>query len=263
MHSWPDWTGETAVIVASGGSAVDEPLDAGRGKFRYLAVKDGWRHVPWADALYGCDHHWWNAYRGIPDFHGLKICYNPLTIAEWGSTGRFLKVHIPRGDGVKFLFGKTGEVGWGGHSGFQAINLALQFGARRLLLVGFDMSLNRGRHFFGEHPYKVAPSAKSLLLWRKILEDEAPVLAGRGIEVINCSPSSALTIWRKETFANAYAEIHPEPQLETKAGRHDSVPSRNGKAGHNAVRGGGSAKGAGGSHRGNPPQAGEAGWLKR
>ena len=44
----------------------------------------------------------------------------------------------------RMLFGETGTVGWGGNSGFQAINLALQFGAARLLLVGFDCRVDKG-----------------------------------------------------------------------------------------------------------------------
>jgi hypothetical protein len=42
----------------------------------------------------------------------------------------------------------------GYNSGYAALNLVLLMGARRIVLVGYDMQLGPGgrRHFFGNHP---------------------------------------------------------------------------------------------------------------
>lgn len=199
MPEWPDWSGETVVIVASGPSASGVDLGKGRGRAKYLAVKDGWRLCPWADALYACDHHWWAHYHGIPEFKGVRLAYDKLTIDKWGG----LKVTIARVV-PHLLFKKIGHVGWGGHSGFHALNLAMQFGAKRIILVGFDLRTDKGKHFFGEHPYdKTRPIAANVDKWRKILDDQAPVIRERGVEVFNCSPVSKLTAFPKMTFEEA------------------------------------------------------------
>lgn len=203
---WPNWAGETAVIVATGPSAADIDLSIVRGKARFLAIKDGWRLCPWADALYGCDHHWWEAHKGVSDFNGIRLAYDKATVSRWPGI-EYLKVDIASPNDHRMLFGKIGTVGWGGNSGFHAINLAAQFGAKRILLVGFDMRVDHGKHFFGQHKYCNRPNEKTVAMWRGILDATAPALAGRGIEVINCSPVSALTAFPKLTFE---AALHGE-----------------------------------------------------
>lgn len=206
MPDWPDWSGQTVVIVASGPSAKDVPLAIGRNHARFLAVKDGWRLCTWADALYGCDDHWWKAYDYLPEFAGLRLAYYPQTLAVFAERGwPALKVDV-RPDTPRLLFDRVGEVGWGGHSGFHAINLAIQFGARRLVLVGYDLRVDKGRHFFGAHPYPGdRPSASNTERWRQTLDGEAAVIAARGVKVFNVSPVSSLTAYPKTTFAEAIA----------------------------------------------------------
>lgn len=200
--SWPDWTGETAIVVASGPSAADVPLEIAKGKARFLAVKDGWRLCPWADVLYACDHHWWEAHRGVVQFEGQRIAYDRRTVEKWNGIS-FLQVEIKRH--IQSLrFDEKGRVGWGWNSGFHAINLAAQFGIAKMILVGFDMRVDRGRHFFGDHPYTSNnPSEKNVARWAKHLDSQAPVLAERGIEVVNCSPVSAVTAFPKMTLEQA------------------------------------------------------------
>lgn len=200
--NWPAWTGETVAIVASGPSAADVPLDLAKGRTKVLAVKDGWRLCPWSDALYGCDHHWWEAHRGVPEFAGLRMAYDSRTIEKWRGMP-WLKVDIRKAR-EHFMFDRVGEVGWGGNSGFHAINLAAQFGVTRIMLVGFDMRVDQGKHFFGDHKYtKDRPSAPNVRRWAEILDKQAPVLAHRGIEVVNCSPVSTLKAYPKMTLGEA------------------------------------------------------------
>ena len=201
VPDWPDWSGQTVVIVASGPSAANEPLGIGRDKVRFLAVKDGWRLCPWADALYGCDHHWWQAHDGVPAFHGVRLAYEQKTLDLWGG----LKVDIRKGED-RLLFDRIGEVGWGFNSGFHAVNLAIQFGASRLVLVGFDFRVDHGRHFFGDHSYgRGRPGADCIAKWRLVLDNQAPLISGRGVRAVNCSPLSALTAFPKMPFAEAIA----------------------------------------------------------
>jgi sugar phosphate isomerase/epimerase len=101
---------------------------------------------------------------------------------------------------------RVGEVGWGGNSGFQALNLAVQFGARKIVLVGFDLNLDQGVHWHGPHPGRLNnPTRDSLARWARVLDAQAPLLERLGVEVVNASPASALTKFRKVPFEEALA----------------------------------------------------------
>ena len=104
----------------------------------------------------------------------------------------------------EFLFDDPGVVGSGGHSGFQMINLAAQFGATGIMLIGFDMDSGSGIHWHGQHPVPLRnPDDLRLKEWRRILDASAAKLKLNGVDVINCSPTSTLTVFRKITIEQA------------------------------------------------------------
>jgi hypothetical protein len=89
-----------------------------------------------------------------------------------------------------------GEIGWGGNGGFHAFNLNLQWGVRKIILVGFDMNLIRGHHWHGRHPAGMSnPKQASVDKWRIHLDSQRPILDRMGAEVILGSPGSALTAY--------------------------------------------------------------------
>lgn len=96
------------------------------------------------------------------------------------------------------LFDEPGVVGSGGNSGFQAINIAVQFGAEKILLIGFDMHAAGGVHWYGRNRWKNAnnPLDHNYVHWRKALGKQAKVLHGMGVDVVNVSETSALTCFR-------------------------------------------------------------------
>ena len=90
-------------------------------------------------------------------------------------------------------FEPPGWIGSGRNSGFQALNLAIQFGANPILFLGLDMRLDAGSHWHGDHPPGLNnPNPEIVEVWRRIFAAEAPRLKARGIDVVNCSPGSAL-----------------------------------------------------------------------
>lgn len=106
------------------------------------------------------------------------------------------------------LFDRPGEVGWGGNGGFQALNLALQFGARRILLCGFDCSIEKGRHFFGSHPSPLDnPRQAGVDRWLAAFDAQRPVLDLIGAEVINCASHSRLTAFPRRPLLEALADV--------------------------------------------------------
>lgn len=233
---WPDWTGQTVVIVATGPTASEVDLSKAKERARFIAVKDGWRLCPWADLLYGCDDHWWMYHRGVPQFSGMKASYGQKAVQQFGAK----KVLIDSAH-AKLLFGEVGTVGWGGNSGFHALNLAAQFGSTSIILVGFDFRVDKGQHFFGAHAYgKQRPNQKSAEGWRQVLDGEAATLSKRGITVINCSPVSALKAFPKMSFEEALdacREVQSGFRLVPCPGRDGGVQGGDDKTCHHGLCG--------------------------
>lgn len=108
------------------------------------------------------------------------------------------------------LFGQPGHIGWGGNSGFQALNLALQWGARRVALCGFDFTMTRGVHWHGRHPPGLNnPNVMGLERWRITLDAQAPLLAKRGVEVIVATNHSALTEYARVPLMELLDGLRP------------------------------------------------------
>lgn len=202
---WPDWRGETAVIVATGPSASGQPLDAARGRARFIAIKASWRLAPWADALYGVDKAWWLANQGAPGFVGRRFCPSPTACKVFQDVT--LVRLVAR---AEILTEEIGKVGCGlrsggGHSGFQAINLAVQFGATRIVLVGFDMTLANGAHWHDDYRGVAKPDAGRVKTWREALDCCASQFEKLGVKVINASHRSALKNYPKAGLLEAIA----------------------------------------------------------
>jgi hypothetical protein len=199
---WPDWSGETAIIIGTGPSAADVSLEPARGLARCIAIKSSWQLARWSDALYGLDKGWWLANRGVPDFMGLKLSPSPTACRVFRLTQVRLKAR------AKILTGEIGTIGCGlstggGHSGFQAINLAIQFGAKRIVLVGFDMTLAHGAHWAADQSGVAKPDMARVASWRAALDDCASQFAALGISVVNTSSNSALTAYPKMSLMEA------------------------------------------------------------
>jgi hypothetical protein len=205
LPEWPDWTGEAAAIVASGPSTKKQNVELLKGRVRVLAIKKNVELCPWADVVYGCDFPWWQSVRGLPDFTGLRLAYAPRAVAEYGCRQVTIPGHA-KSDELRFE--QVGEVGGGGNSGFQALNLAAQFGAKRILLLGFDCQDRSGVHWYGRNYWNGGsnPTESNFKRWRRAFDNAARQLKERGVEVVNASPLTSLTAFRKATVTQALEE---------------------------------------------------------
>jgi len=134
--------------------------------------------------------------QGVPEFSGIKLSQDIGACTAFDVN----KVEVVRMSGsilveTAGVIG-AGSVNGGGNSGFQALNIAVQFGAKRIVLVGFDMRLDRGVHWHGRHPSGLNNPGDPLFVhWRRALNSAASTLADLGVEVINASPISTLTAY--------------------------------------------------------------------
>lgn len=191
----PEWVGETAFLLGCGPSLAQAHTSQLRDAGRVIAINDAYLKAPWADVLYFTDRKWYQQ-------HAEQVA-----AAFWG---RHIVTLDNRLDGVKTLR-STGQTGLetdpaclrhGSNSGYAAIGLAYHFGATRIVLIGYDMQLQGGQTHW-RHREKDAGEAFQRTLTNVMLPNFSSLvtpLAEAGVEVINCTPGSALKVWPIESL---------------------------------------------------------------
>lgn len=191
----PSWAGAAVAVLASGPSMSQEVADRVHAAgLPAIAINNTYLLAPWADMLYAADEEWWRVHRAAAEFRGLKVTAGVVPgVARVTCTGL---------DGIDMT---PGCVRTGGNSGYQAIQLAAQAGARRVLLLGFDM---HGSHWHGDHgPGLRNTTADLFAKWVKRFDSAAPLLAAAGIDVVNCTPGSAIRCFRQSTVELELTEV--------------------------------------------------------
>lgn len=202
---WPNWHGETCVIIAGGPSAKDQDYDLVRASSaKVIAINNAYQLAPWADILFACDLAWWKQYGAGLDFKGLRLSTDRQACdPKLPFDVRRVMLDRPS-DRLNLV--RYNHVGWGGNSGFQALNLAIQFGAIKIVLVGYDMTVRYGLHWHGAHPRGMSnPTEGNILRWRKAVDNAADDIAKLGINVINASSISELARYPKMSLKEALA----------------------------------------------------------
>jgi hypothetical protein len=173
-------------VLATGPSMSQAVADAVRGRCRVIAVSDAYKLAPWADALVSSDRAWWRHHK--PEFAGRKLSGVPVDC-----------VGI---DGIERVEGTVS----GSNSGLIALKVAVSMGATRVLLLGYDMG---GAHFFGDHPAPLKNTTPSRFeVFKRQFADYRP----KGVEIINCTPGSALTCYPTMELEAALASV-AQPSL--------------------------------------------------
>lgn len=146
--------------------------------------------------LYAADEKWWEHHNGVPTFTGPKYTLQ-RGAAAYG-------VIVLQNTGQDGLERDPAGLRTGQNSGYQAINLAVHLGARRVLLLGYDMHAESDArsHWFGAHPQKIrahSPYATFVAKFHTLVEP----LKRKRVSVINCSRQTALTMFPRATIQEA------------------------------------------------------------
>lgn len=194
-----DWSNDIVVIIASGPSATDYQYDQFKDQAKWIAVNTSYKLAPWADVVLAADGGWWLHHRGLPDYKGLKVTLD-WTVSR--------QLEIPLLKLIKHVkdisIDIPGTVGMGGHSGFYAINLAIQFGAKKIILSGFDLRIDNGIHWHGPHPKGLNnPVEYRMRKLREHLDSQSKVFKNLKVEVVNVSISSSLKAYQKLSLPEA------------------------------------------------------------
>lgn len=166
----------TWALLAPGPSASSKGLEG----LPLGVIGNAFELAPWADFIAASDSAWWRRY---PKAMAIPKRYSMLQTPE------VERVRIP-------------QLGSTVNSGVLGLECAVRLGAKRILLVGFDM---RGTHFFGAYenglrntqPHQRLQHLKQYEAWAKY----------RRAEVINCTEGSAIDCFPRKSLDACLAEL--------------------------------------------------------
>lgn len=167
-------------VLAPGPSASAELAEKVR-DLPLVAVGCAYQLAPWAQVIAASDAAWWRSYPDARDLPAAKFCMGEARDIE--------KVRI-EGFGAAV------------NSGVLGLECAVRAGATRILLLGADM---HGAHFFGEYrnglrntkPHQRLQHLKQYAAWARL---------NRKVEVLNCTPGSALDCFPRTDLDACLAE---------------------------------------------------------
>lgn len=182
-----DFSNRTVVCIGSGPSLTPEDCEKVKASgHRIIAINNSWALAPFADAIYAGDYEWWR--------HNQKDITSSAeqwTCSHYAHSKLGVNLHRIRG------------VEW--HSGLRAVQFAEEAGATRVILLGYDCSVDKGVHWHGVHSKTTNPNAGKCSNWRA----QFRLLAARTkIEIINCSRQTALNCFPTAHLEDALCLKH-------------------------------------------------------
>lgn len=187
-------------LIGGGPSLRGFDFECLRGRV-LVAVNDAAVHVPFASALFSMDASWIRNRREMVDeFAGEKyLAVAPDFHFANGPVACYLK-RDRQGRGLSTNPGVI-HLG-GGNSGYGALNLAVLKGATRIVLLGYDLT-GPNQHWHSGYSWADALSSDSLYQrWAEQFDLAATELRQRGVRVVNASPISRITAFRKVPLAS-------------------------------------------------------------
>lgn len=201
----PDWQGMTVLCLGSGPSLTEVDVSYAMARVDHtIAINTTGRMALDADLLYYCDSKWWR-------WHGDELWVRAFQARNAIVKGSLHSRECNRAIGIRNIAltkpnsfeERTDRLAHGRNSGYAVIHLAAHLGAKRIILLGYDMGFKAGQpsHHHGGHPDAQKPSVYSVMLkeWPSIVQP----LKDRGIEVINCTPESALQVFPRMKLRKA------------------------------------------------------------
>lgn len=156
----------------------------------------------WIDMVFFGDKSFFLSHeKGLRAFPGIKVsCHEYVDNNGWC---KFLLKDTSHRVGIS---PNQRMVSWNNNSGAAAISLAVHTGAKRIILLGFDMTLDSGKqHWHSLYPNSAnnqnnrrvvaTPFKRHLLGFPAIAADAERM----GVEILNASPDSAIQCFRKVT----------------------------------------------------------------
>lgn len=186
---WPD---STVYIIGGGPSVKDTDLSPIFDK-RVIGVNSAYTLGQWVDVCWFGDCRWyhWN-HVDFKKYAGLKLtCCSHAGLAKWPGVCQVIRGNKPEG-----IDKRPRCISWNKNSGGSAINVAYHLGARRIILIGYDMHIDKdGNHNWHKlHNHRPVDNIYKNRFYApfKIIRSDAKKL---GVEILNATPGSSLDLF--------------------------------------------------------------------
>lgn len=198
---------KTGIICGTGPSVTQDQLEIARFMQSQGALLFGmnhiWKELP-VDVFLACNPEYYDLYweRGLKDHSSEKWTWDKATAEKYDIN--FIKGRWSDGFSTDPQY-----LHYGHSSGFQLPGIAYHYGVRKMLLIGYDMAYaydyngknsqigSTPRHYFGEYDAELQhwPSVKikNGVFTELIEQFEKVKEINTDIEIINCTPNSAMT----------------------------------------------------------------------
>lgn len=173
------FSGKTVFCIGSGPSLTEKDC---RLIEQYgaptIAINSSWKLAKFADIIYAGDSRWWLVNREDIDIEAQLWTCDRSAHDNFG-------INLHRVTGTDW------------NSGLRAIQFAEAEDAERIILVGYDCSVNKGTHWHGDHQKTSNPSEARCRQWARQFDALAKE---SNSEIINCSRETALTAFPRATL---------------------------------------------------------------
>jgi hypothetical protein len=185
----PIYRGETIYLIGGGPSLKGFDFNLLKDK-KTIAINKAYTVAPFANFLYWSDYRFYQLFKeDIDNFKGYKVTNKPkpvidsiINLKDTGKLGLDIHPHALRN---------------GNNSGYAAINLAVHLGAKKIILLGYDMgSSGKDTHFHSGYDTRTEEKIykNNMIPCFDSIVDELKEL---NIEIWNSSKDSKLTCFPK------------------------------------------------------------------
>ena len=214
------WEDSTAIVIGGGASilkqfnipnSVVNDVFTGKSKpvvyspyleqihsSHVIAVNVAYKIGNWIDIMFFGDVSTWHEdSENIVQFKGLRVtCAKEL---DDDSRLKWLQRDPRKRHGIST---NPEMVSWNNNSGAATINLAVHMGAKRIILLGFDMKLDEEKNqhwhkFYSTKEKDITSTFRKHLSGFQEIKRDADLL---GVEIINANPTSAITQFPRMNF---------------------------------------------------------------
>lgn len=206
------WQDGTAFIIGGGPSVNKTDLSLIHDR-RVIAVNNAYgdpvhsasgrliRYVPrlWVDVVFYGDCGWLPIHREwLREFPGLRVtcCIRHQGQEPWVKC-------MERRNHPQGIITSPGMIAWNLSSGGAAVNLAVHLGVRRIVLIGYDMRKVDGEKNWHRDHKNQNPRQDPFVRFLRPFPEIARDLTRLGIECLNATPESALTVFPIVTLEEA------------------------------------------------------------
>lgn len=204
------WADDVVYIIGGGPSLLGMDLSPIHHR-PVLGVNNAYMLGPWVDVTFFGDKLWWEQnYRKLLRYPSLIVTNN-----NWDYFSKIDRVkQMKRSPRAGLNWRSKDTLCWNDNSGGAAINLAFHFGASKIVLLGFDMKVDKekglrgGHNWHGEHKNRTPEDfiyAQRFLPTMKRIKADLHMLNLNGscirhVEILNATPGSALDYFPMVNF---------------------------------------------------------------